>query len=70
MSKVAREFVAFISEPAIIEVAGGVVRIKERSGATNIERAMSVRTFQRQVDRGTRALERFSLGEEHVVIDD
>jgi hypothetical protein len=64
------DFVAFIEGAAIVEVNGGVVRIRERSGEQRIERTMSVKTARATVERIGRALERYARGDENVVVDD
>lgn len=61
-------FAAFIDEPPIIEIAGGIVRISYRNG--DIERVMSVRNFGRVVERGKKALERFAAGDDRIIIDE
>jgi hypothetical protein len=61
-------FAAFIDEPPVIEINGGIARISYRRA--DIERVMSVRTLRRVVERGKRALERHAAGDEHVVIDE
>lgn len=56
----------FIHEPPVIEITAGVVIIRYRDG----ERAMSVKTLARAVDRGNRALQRHAAGDQNIIVDD
>lgn len=61
--------VIYLDEPPTVEISGGVVHIRDRSGARLIERAMSIKNFRRSLERGQRALDRYAKGEENVVED-
>lgn len=69
MGKEYKEFVAYITEAPTIEISGGVAHVKDRSGATRIERAMSVKNLVKYRDRISRALDRYARGEDNIVID-
>lgn len=58
--------VSFIQQPPVIEIVGGVVLVRDEC----IERAMSLSTLARVVDRGQRALKRHAAGETSVIVDD
>jgi NaMN:DMB phosphoribosyltransferase len=62
-------FAAFIQEAPIIEIKGGVAIIRYR-GDPQGDRAMSVRTLARALERGQRALQRHAAGEENVIVDE
>lgn len=64
------KFVPFFSEPPRIEISGGIVNIRLRSGAENTEMAMSVGNLIRAVERGQRAIKRYTDGDQTVIIDD
>lgn len=59
---------AFIDEPPVIEINGGIVVVTYRKAGT--QRAMSVRTLRRTVERGERALARHATGEDHITVDE
>jgi hypothetical protein len=65
-----KEFVAYVTEAPIIEICGGVAQVRDRSGGTRIERAMSVRNLEKYRDRINRALERYAAGETDIIVDD
>lgn len=57
----------FSNEPPIIEIRDEVAIIHHNG---QLERAMSVRSFTRWIDRGQKALRRHAAGEAHVIVDD
>jgi hypothetical protein len=63
------EFPSFIDEPPIVSISGGVVFISYRASGARPERAMSLRTFERAIARGQRALERYAGRETDVIVD-
>lgn len=70
MSNGVNEFVAHITEAPTVEIRDGVAHVRDRSGNMRIDRAMSVRSFAKYVERGQRALERHAAGDDNVCIDD
>ena len=64
------EFIAHISEAPTIEIRDGVAHVLDRSGPMRIERAMSVKSFAKYVERGQRALKRYADGEQSIIVDD
>jgi hypothetical protein len=58
---------AFIKEPPTIEITGGIAVVRYSQGG---ERAMSVKTLARAVDRAQRALRRHAAGDENIIVDD
>jgi NaMN:DMB phosphoribosyltransferase len=64
------EFAVFTQEPPVIEIKDRIVVVRYRSGKDCIERAMSIRTLARIVERGKEALRRHATGDEHIVIDE
>lgn len=69
MGKQSSEFVAYVTEPPVIEINDRVARVKDRSGNVRIERAMSVRTLEKYRDRITIALDRFAAGDTDIIVD-
>jgi hypothetical protein len=69
MGSKAREIVAFIREPAAIEITAGVVHLRERSGGIQIDRAMSIATFKRHCKMCDDAIKRYANGEQNVVVE-
>lgn len=61
---------AFVTEPPVFEVNGGVFHIRARSGDSCIEFAMSPRCFAQGLDRAKTAAERYARGEQNIVVDD
>lgn len=61
-------FAAFVNDAPIIEIKGGVAFV--RYGNSGMDRAMSIQTFTRAVERGQRALRKHAAGDEHVLVDD
>ncbi len=70
VGKESKEFVAYVTEAPTIEISGGVAHVRDRSGGTRIERAMSVRNLEKYRDRISRALERYAAGETDIIVDD
>lgn len=64
------EFVAHITEAPTIEIRDGVAHVRDRSGNLRIDRAMSIKSFAKYVERGRRALERHAAGDAIIVVDD
>lgn len=64
------EFIAFISEAPTIEISGGVAHVRDRSGNMRIDRAMSLKSLAKYVERGQRALKRHAEGDENIIVDD
>lgn len=64
------EFIAHISEAPTIEISDGVAHVRDRSGNMRIERAMSIKSLTKYVERGQRALERHANGEHNIIEDD
>lgn len=64
------EVVSYVHEPAVVEISGGLVRFKYRSGNTPIEQCTSIRTATKLSDRIQRALRRHAAGEETIIVDD
>jgi hypothetical protein len=60
---------AFAQEPPVIEIKDRVAIIRYR-GKEHCERAMSIRTLGRTVERAQLALRRHASGDEHIVIDE
>lgn len=70
MSAGTNDFTAHIREAPTIEISHNVVYVRDRSGNMRIERAMSLKSFEKYVERGRRALERYEKGEETIIVDD
>lgn len=64
------EIIAHITEAPTIEISDAVAHVRDRSGNVRIDRAMSVRSFTKYVERGQRALERYAKGEQNIIVDD
>jgi hypothetical protein len=64
------KFVAFFNEPARVEINDKVVTVMLRSGRDFIEFAMPLCVYAQNVQRGKRALERYSAGDQSIIIDD
>lgn len=62
--------VAYITGASTIKIHGGVVDITDVSGSRRLKRAMSVKIFEANQERGQRALDRYRRGEESVIVDD
>lgn len=61
------ELATFVHEPPVIEIKGGIALVRYYGGG---ERAMSVKTLGRSVDRARRALRCHAAGDEHIIVDD
>lgn len=60
---------AFVTEPPVFEVNGGVFHIRARSGDSCIEFAMSATCFAHGLSRAKTAMDRYAEGEQNVIID-
>lgn len=62
--------IPFVSEPPTIRIYGDVAHVWDRSGSMGSERAMSISSFVKFIERGQRALRRRAAGDEVIIVDD
>jgi hypothetical protein len=61
------DVVVHLDGPPAIQIRKGVARVIDKTGGIRIERAMALEDLQAYVERGRRALERYSNGESDVI---
>jgi hypothetical protein len=65
-----RGSIVFIDEPATVQISGGIVHVRERSGGRRIKRTMSVATAEKTAERIRRALDRWAKGDQDIIVGD
>jgi hypothetical protein len=62
--------IAHVTEAPTVEISDGIALVRYRIGGVRLRRTLSVKTLEKAVERGQRALARYSAGEQNVIVDD